>query len=416
MRILTLTRLWPNSVEPNLAIFNEHRARALAAVPGLSAHTIAPVPFFPRVPFPRRYAQLSRVPRHEVRFGLSVDHPRYPVIPKIGLRLQGAGLVAATLRDIAAIHEREPIDLLDSHYVYPDGFAAVEIGRRLGIPTLITACGSDVYTTPKTPGMRPYVERALEGATMIVAVSESLARGLRDLGVDPAKIRVIPYGIDGSRFAPDPAGRAAVRARLGLAETDRLVLSVGRLHPVKGHDLLIDAAARIPGVRFAIVGEGAERANTEQRIRERGLEGRVTLVGAIPNEELAPWYSAADLFCLPSRAEGHPNVLIEALACGTPAVATAVGAVPGMIDPSCGLVIPKEDVNALTLGLQAGLAAVRDSLWTREAARAAVRRTWADVAKETIEVFEETVRRFGAAQRSASPTRTSRASGIAEST
>lgn len=270
------------------------------------------------------------------------------------------------------------------------------MGRRLGVPTLITACGSDVYTAPNQPGIRPLVQQALAGATMLVAVSESLAQGLRDLGADPAKIRVIPYGIDGVRFAPDAAGRDAIRAQLGLGAGDRLVLAVGRLHPNKGHDLLIEAAARIgdPHVRFAIIGEGSERANLEDRIRRHGLEARVTLVGAIANERLASWYSSADLFSLASRAEGHPNVLIEALSCGTPAVATAVGAVPEMIVPSCGFLIRPHDVDALVLGIQAGLAAVRDLLWTRETVRAAVSRTWKDVAEETVAVFRETVRRY----------------------
>ena len=319
MNVLSFTRLWPNAVEPTLAIFNEHRARALAAVPGYHGRTVAPVAWFPRVPFPRRYAQLARVPAHETRFGITVEHPRYPVIPKIGLRLHGAGLVAATFRPVADIVARERIDVLDAHYVYADGWAAVEMGRRLGIPTVITACGSDVYTTPKTPSVRPLVKQAIAGATMLIAVGEPLAEGLRELDADPSKIRVVPYGIDVGRFAPDPVGRAAVRARLGLADGVPLVVSVGRLHPVKGHDLLIDAIARLPGpAHFAVVGEGAERAKLEDRIRRRGIGDRITLAGNFPNDQLAAWYSAADLFCLPSRAEGHPNALLEALACGAP--------------------------------------------------------------------------------------------------
>lgn len=368
--------------------------RSVAALPGCSVRAIAPVPYCPPLPLPRRYADYARVPLSESRHGITVDHPRYPVIPIVGLRLQGAGLLTATLRHIALVVARERVDVIDAHYLYPDGFAAVEAARRIGIPAVVSALGTDVYSLPSMPGISALARRTVASATMLIAVSRSIAEGLVDLGADARKIVVVPNGIDAGLFAPDPLGAVAVRERLGIGGGEPLVLAVGRLHRVKGHDVLIDAFARLPArMRLAIVGDGALRADLERQIRARGLASRVTLVGDVSQEQLPAWYTAADLFCLPSRGEGHPNALVEALACGTPAVASAVGAVPEVIRPSCGLVVPAGDPAALALAIQGAIAAKRDGLYTRDSVRSAVTaRSWTDVAEEVRAVFEEATR------------------------
>lgn len=409
VNILTCTRLFPNPLQPTHGVFVGHRTSALAAREDSEVRVVAPVPFYPRfAPGPAAYTTYARVPLRERRGAVDVDHPRYPVVPGIGLRWQGPTLAHVLVPLVDRIARERRIDVLDAHYIYPDGFAAVEAGRRLGIPVVVNAVGSDVYGLPRLPGIRELTRRTLAGAAAIIGVSDAIADQLVDeMGVPRGKITVIHYGVDASRFTRDPAGARRVRARLGLHDGERLVLTVGRLHRMKAHDVLVDAFARFAatpegaGVRLVIVGEGDLREETQARIRARGLEGRVTLAGAVLNELLPAWYSAADLFCLPSRGEGHPNVLLEALACGTPAVASAVGAIPETLTPSCGAVVPPEDAERLAAALRDGLAAVRDGRWTPEASRAAVdRRTWRDVAEESRAVFADAIRKH--AQRGAS--------------
>lgn len=402
MNAVTFTRIWPNVLQPTHGLFVEQRQLRLAARPDCDVRVVAPVPWYPSLPGPAKWKTFAGISRRETWKGIEVEHPRYPVIPKIGLRLQGAALARVTTSLLAKMARSSPIDVIDAHYLYPEGFAAVAAGRQLGIPTVLNAIGSDVYGLPKLPGIGALTRQAIRGADMLIAVSQPIADALVDMGASRDKIVLLPYGVDAGRFTRVPAGAAAVRARLGIASHERMVLNVGRLHPMKGQDVLLDAFARLAGtaeckdVRLVIVGAGDLRADLESRARANGIADRVTFAGSVLNTELGAWYSAADLFCLPSRGEGHPNVLIEALSCGTPAVASAVGAIPEVIRPSCGLVVPPEDVTALTQALSAGLAAVRDGLWSAEAAQAAVAgRSWEQVADEALVIYGEAIRRFG---------------------
>jgi teichuronic acid biosynthesis glycosyltransferase TuaC len=399
MRIVTLTRLWPNCLQPHHGVFVEERMRRVADRPGSSLSVVAPVPWFPRLPWPPRYALLGAVPKAERLHGIDVAHPRYTVIPKVGLALQGAALRHAALPALRALL---PFDVLDSHFLYPDGWAAVEAARQLGVPCVVSARGSDANTLPDEPGMRARVQATIEGATMLIAVSRPIADRLVDLGADPRKIAVIPNGIDAVAFDYLPLSRPAIRAHVGCGPSETMILSVGRLERVKGHDLLIEALARYAQqpyatpFRLAIVGEGSQREALGQRARAAGIEDRVLFAGAVAHDALAGWYSAADLFCLPSRGEGHPNALVEALACGTPAVAAAVGAVPAVVDPTAGLVVPPGDVEALEAALSDAIGRSWAGEWRRAAIRATVAgRSWEAVAEQVEDVFREALARAG---------------------
>ena len=402
MRVVTFTRLWPNARQPNHGVFVEERMRRFAALPGCSLRVVAPIPWMPRlpIPMPERYAAASEVPAVETRHGIVVEHPRYLVVPKIGLRLQGGSLAAVATRTLARLRRAAPIDLVDAHFVYPDGYAAVVAARRLGIPVVVSARGSDIHSLPRNPGMRGLVAETLAGATLLLAVSRPLADRMIELGADPAKVVVVPNGIDAASFRFSPLSREAVRRRLGIAPETPLLLTVARLEHVKGLDVLVDAlamAARRPGAvpaTLAIVGTGSLRASLEARVRDAGLAGRVIFAGAIPHELLGEWYSAADLFCLPSRAEGHPNALVEALSCGTPVVASAVGAVPDVLTERAGCVVPPENAAAFADGIALALSRARAGAWPRPQVRAEVSgRTWEHVADTVLEVFQEAAAR-----------------------
>lgn len=405
MRILTFTRLWPSSAMPEHGVFVEERMRRVAALPDTELEVVAPVPYFPPIPGPARWTAWAGVPKAETRHGINVEHPRYVTLPGLGGRAHALSLTASAWPVVRRMHKARPFDLIDAHFLHPDGAAAVEIGRRLGIPVVLSARGSDANSQPDEPGMREAIARTIAGATLLISVSRGIAMKLVELGAPPERVAIIPNGIDAKVFHPQPSADEAVRRHVGCGKGERLILSVGRLEHVKGHDVLLDALAilaRAVHVRAVIVGEGRQRGELEEQAARLGIGDRVLFAGSVPHESLAAWYSAADVFCLPSRSEGHPNVLVEALACGTPAVAAAVGAAGEVLSPECGLLVPPEDPSALATALAAALARSWDHVRVRSRVAS---RSWERVAESVRAVHEEAVRRHAGVAGQAAPER-----------
>jgi glycosyltransferase involved in cell wall biosynthesis len=259
-----------------------------------------------------------------------VLHPRFALIPKFGMS-SAPLLMYASLRNFVAkvLRARFRFDLIDAHYFYPDGVAAVLLGRSLGRPVVITARGTDVNLITEYGVPRRLIRWAAAQAAGLVTVSEALRGRLVELGVPGSRIRVLRNGVDLDLFAP--RDRAAARRELGLAPTGSVVASVGALIPLKGHDLVIRAAAAIPELRLVIVGEGPEAIALQRLAEQLGSRERVRFIGPMPQERLARVYNAADALVLASSREGLPNVVLEALACGTPVVASAVGGMPEVV-------------------------------------------------------------------------------------
>ncbi|MGM9479720.1 glycosyltransferase family 4 protein [Roseateles sp. NT4] len=368
MRLLTFSSLYPSSARPRHGLFVAARLQELRRRHGFDAHVIAPVPWFP---FTAErfgdYAAWARTPPQEVWQGQDVHHPRYLMLPKIGMAMQPDAMARAAIACI----ERENLsfDLIDAHYFYPDGVAAAALSRHFGKPLLITARGSDLNLIGQNARARARMLQACEQASACVGVSQALVDILRGWGVPASKLHVIRNGVDLDRFAPLSVQQA--RAGLGLDDAP-LLLAVGNLIELKGHALLIEALASLaashPQLQLAIAGEGPERAGLEALIAQHGLVGRVKLLGSIGHAELARWYAAADLFVLPSSREGLPNVLLESLACGTPVIATAVGGIPEVLAevPEAGELLRERSVPAIAEAVQRWLA--------RDVDRAAVRR------------------------------------------
>jgi glycosyltransferase involved in cell wall biosynthesis len=321
------------------------------------------------------------MPREESVGGLTVIHPRYPHVPKIAMFLHGFLLFLGCYRCVARIHREKTFDCIDSHWVYPDGFAAVLLGKVLGIPVFCSARGTDINVYPTFRLIRPLIRWSLRRAAGIIAVSQSLKQVIVKLGIPEDRIRVIGNGVDLARF--ERMDRQEARKKLGLPLEGQVVVSVGTLNEHKCHTRLIlafkEIASRWPELRLYILGEGHLREALEKLVSDSGLHGRVFLPGMQANETLKWWYNAADFTCLSSSREGWPNVLLESLACGTPVVATRVGGVPEVIaSPEHGILVEPE-VAALAQGLEGALA----QKWNREALVEYARsHTWNEVAKE----------------------------------
>jgi teichuronic acid biosynthesis glycosyltransferase TuaC len=329
--VLTFSTLYPNREMPYLGTFVENRLRRLVSSGEADSMVVAPVPWFPfEKPLFGRYAAFARVPPEELRHGIPVLHPRYPLIPKLGMS-SAPFLMYAALRRLLAenLKARFPFDLIDAHYFYPDGVAAALLGRSLGKPVVITARGTDVNLISRYRMARRWIRWGAERAAGVVAVSEALRDRLIELGVPGSRIEVLRNGVDLDLFAP--RDRATARRELGLGADGPIVLSVSSLVPSKGVDLVIRAVAALCGAKLVVVGEGPE-ANSLQALAEAmQLRERVRFLAPMPRQRLAAVYNAADVLVLASVREGCPNVLLEALACGTPVVAAAVEGVPEIV-------------------------------------------------------------------------------------
>ena len=346
MRVLVFTTLYPNPEEPHHGVFVENRLRHALAVSGDTARVVAPVPWFPiRDPRFGSYAAQARVPRNDERYGIPIDHPRYPVLPKIGMSLAPYLLYIAVrghLRSLLAAGET--FDLLDAHYFYPDGVAAALLAREFSLPLVITGRGTDLNLIPRYRLPRRAIRWAAERANGLVTVCAALRDDLADVGVDPERVCVLRNGVDLAMFRRDQGART--RLRLGLEPP--VLLSVGRLIPRKGHDLAIRALAALGRGSLYVVGEGPEEASLRMLAESFGVGERVVFVGRVPHDELSQFYSAADVLVLASSREGWPNVLLESMACGTPVAATNVNGTPEVVQaPEAGRVAAARTVDGL---------------------------------------------------------------------
>ncbi len=393
IRLLTFTTLYPHAGLPNQGIFVENRLRQLVGTGRATSTVLAPVPWFPsRHKRFGGWARFARADMEEQRHGLRIFHPRYAVIPKVGMATAPAALYATAKRAMLRLQRLGlGFDLIDSHYLYPDGVVAVALGRRFGLPVVMTARGSDVTQLPDFAVPRRMIRGAMAAADAMIAVSAGLKQAMIALGATADAITVLRNGVDLAQFTPPP-DRAAARATLGL--DGPTLLSVGHLIERKGHHHAIGALAQLPGWRLLIAGEGPERARLEALSGRLGVADRVKLLGARPHAALGAVYGAADVLVLASSREGWANVLLEAMACGTPVVASDI--------PGNGEVVQRRQAGLIVRENTAdGFAQAVRALWAAPPPRELVRAyaeafSWDATSAGQLEVFARARARFAA--------------------
>ena len=365
MKILTFSTLYPDSTRPGHGIFVENRLRHLIADGEVQARVVAPVPWFP-FKYARfgDYAHYARVPDREVWNGVSVEHPRYLLLPKIGMSMTPALMANAVRKTVRHILEHEfQFDLIDAHYFYPDGVAAAMIGRILRKPVVITARGTDLNLIPQYYWPRRMIQWAAAHSAGMITVCQALKDVLIGLGVADNRITVLRNGVDLDLFHP-PLDRNALRTKLGLHGTT--LLSVGYLIARKGHDLVIQALKELPDATLLIAGDGPERERLGEIVRQLGVAERVQFLGRLDYRKLADYYGAADVLVLASSREGWANVLLESMACGTPVVATRIWGTPEVVSQACaGQLVEERTPQALANGIRTLLAHYPDRSDTR---------------------------------------------------
>jgi glycosyltransferase involved in cell wall biosynthesis len=340
LRALILSSLFPHEGKPTFGNFVERQALALAAREGVEVRIVSPIGL---PPWPGRYHPHYRdragLPQAEDWKGLEVCRPRFSVLPGLGAGRNPVAIVRALAPLLEALRRDFPFDVIHADFFWPDGPAALALGRRFGVPVSIKARGSDILYWGKQPGIGDQIVAAGQGADGLLAVSGALRESMIDAGMPGERIAVHHTGIDRELFRP--TDRAAAKARLAI--TGPLILTPASLVPGKGHDLALDAIARLPGANLFLAGEGPERGAIERKVAALGLGERVHLLGVQPHVRVAELMAAADVMLLTSHSEGLANVWVEALACGTPVVTLDVGGASEVLDrPEAGRLVPPD--------------------------------------------------------------------------
>ena len=376
-RLAVVTPLFPMRSAPQhgMPIYNTVRElQKLAEV-----RVFCPVAAYPQT----RWLRPSRHTHHDADPdfrppGIDVEYLAYGAVPLLSRPFNARNCAAQLLPAL----RRFGADLILAYWLFPEGRGALLAGRKLGVPVVGGARGSDLLLPPGRLS-RYLLGRTLHGLRGVLTVSEDLRRHALALGLDPARVRNVPNGCDTEVF--HVASRPEARRRLGLPEDATLILFVGRLTPLKGLGDLIDAfvplAEQRPRLLLACPGGGAWRPEWREKLRRHGLSNRVLLPGDCTPPQVAEWMAAADVFCLPSHSEGCPNVVIEALSCGRPVVATRVGGTPDLVHPGGGILVPPGQPDKLA----GALAGALDRQWDEAAIAREFTRGWDEVARETLE-------------------------------
>ncbi len=392
MKVLVTSRLYPSSAYSSRGTFVHEQVRFLKAHCDLEI--VSPIPFFPPLPGCGRWSAYGRVARRETLDGLEVCYPRYLSFPR---RLFFPSLWRRYLGALQRVVSSVP-ELIHAHLAYPDGLAAVEYGRELGRPVIISVHGHDVREIPQArPSWKALVTRALEGAEVVIASSSDVRERVLDLGVEDHRIRMIPQGVDSSLFRR-PSGREP-------GEDGWQLVYVGRFDPRKGVGVLLEAMCEIrrqrDDVRLRMVG-GSPVSGTAgdfrdqvNILRQQGLEDCVEFVDEKPHGEIPALMAMADLCVLPSFYDSFGIVLVEAMACGLPVVATRCGGPEDIVEAGMGELVAVGDAGDLARGILAVLDGYRSYDPATIRRRVEERYDYRELAKRIAGVYEEVLEHYG---------------------
>jgi glycosyltransferase involved in cell wall biosynthesis len=386
-KLLLVSNLLPTPYDPERGVFTYQLAKRLQRHCQLTL--VCPLPWFPSFSVfgkIKKYREFSSVPdRYEID-GIEIWSPKYPLLPKLSEKLHATLMTLGIRNCITRLHRERSFDAVNSQWLYPDSVAVDDIARRLGIPHVATGLGCDINDFIDTSSRGERILGMLQHVDRITVVSNGLRDELEKHRIPAGKISVIPNGVDTGQFRL--MDKTQCRGRLQLDSGQPLFVYIGRLSPEKSVTTLIEAAARLIDsgrqVNLALVGDGPERARLENLVATLGIGGRVRFVGKVEHAEVSLWMGAADFVCLPSIREGCPNVILEALGCGRPVVASRVGAIPDIVSGESGILFTPRDTAEMARSME--IAMGRD--WDSEAIHDSVQAlSWENAAQKYFEVF-----------------------------
>lgn len=389
LSVLVFSTLFPHKGEPMQGIFVENRLRHLINDVDIDATVIAPVPWFPfRNRIFGKYGRAARADLEETRDGLTIYHPRYIVIPKIGMMLTPFFLARASLNMVRKLlRSGAKFDLIDAHYLYPDCVSAARLAAELDIPFTATARGSDVTQIALMSGPKRMILQTCASAARIITVSKSLKDKLVAIGAEEQNISVLRNGVDSGKFCPSSQDRIKILGPLGLDSNAPIIMFAGWLIERKRVDIVIDAMVHLPKAQAIIVGDGPLHSALRSQTKALNLEARIKFVGQKNPAEMPEYFSVADVLCLPSEREGWANVMLEAMACGASIVARNVdGALELITEGAPGRLVDGDD--------PAQYAEAIDELLRQKTAREEIRSyalgySWESTSARQMEIFQK---------------------------
>ena len=406
VRVLAVSYLFPNSVYPNRGVFVLNRLKAVREYADVTV--INPILWFPLCSRLARYQGYERIPRHEVIDGIDVYHPRFLSVPLVLKAVVALMYCLAVLPLALRLHKKCSFDIIDLHWTFPDLPAGRLLSKMLGISQLATVRGDSGLHLNERSFPSFVVKRLLPRSAVVITLSDRLREHCLRLGVPPARLVTIRNGVDSEQFRHLP--QQECRRQLALPSAATIVLAAGYMTPHKGFDRIIRALPELlnscPDVELYLLGpsgafaKGDRTAELNALTQRLGVADHVHLVGEVANADLVTWYNAADLFCLSSRTEGCPNVVLEALACGCPVVGTDVGAVSELIvDEAMGIVVDNSGA-----GVRSGLLAATRRIYDRPAIATRMRPLdWNWCARQVLAVYRRASSKKGAAIGGATP-------------
>ena len=351
-KVLVLSKSYPNNVFEVLGLWVENLVRHSAKF--CEPKVIAPVQYCPPIPgLPQYYKRCRSIPRHCLANGIEVFHPRMLVGPGYSLHsIESRIYYGAARRVVKRLRGDFPFELIHAHFTYPDGVAAVCLGKQFGVPVIITEQNPWGPWMDKDTAVRRQTIRAAQECTFQIAISRSVRESIVRLTGESDKLRVVPDAVDGDTFTlPEPGQRSIPNQ----------IIFVGAIRPVKGVDILLRAVRLLVDVgrdvKLVLVGESyfrnyqKEYDRLRQMAADLGIAESVNFAGKKPLTELVREIQKSALLVLPSRAESFGMVLVEALACGTPVVGTRCGGPEDIVNEEVGVLVAPEDPQALAAGI-----------------------------------------------------------------
>ncbi len=394
MKVLEACQEFPNRYYPQLGTFIKQSIDSIANQ-GIDITVISPKPFvLPFSAFP--YHNFFKLPRIEHTEKYDLHYPRYiyAVPKKYFYPITGISY-SRFVSEYAIKNIKSEPDLIHAHFSYPDGYGMMKLAKKWRVPLVISALGTierkvayeGTYTS------RQIIE-AMNFADRILSVSEDLKLHIVNLGINEEKVRVVPNGVDTEEFKP--LGKIHARNQLKLPQDKNIVLFVGALRKIKGVDYLIEAAKNFVNTNTDLYMVGRDdglRKNLEKRAHELKITDRIRFTGPVNHEDIPLWISASDILVLPSLSEGRPNVVLEALACEVPVVATDVGGIPElMVDGETGYLVPAKNPAELSTKINKLLEdKSRRENMGKLGRKSIIRRglTWEAHAKKTVDIYSE---------------------------
>ena len=384
MKALLLTNLFPSPQEPTRGVFNRNWFSALSKY--CEVRVVSPIPWWSRWKTP---GALLTAPSAEFD-GISCCYPAYWSVPRLAA-MHSEGMYRSLKPLLRRMRREYPFDMIISAWAYPDGVAGAQFACDFHCPHVLKVLGSDINEIALHPALRRKIVSACETSSKIIAVSSALGDKIEQMGVPKEKIVRQHNAVDGERFRIQ--NREDLRKRLQLPLDRRIVFYAGNFKPEKGTDILAEAWGEFQKTDngrtlLVLVGGGSLEPKLHARAKELGMEDSILFAGRRPHAEIPDWMGACDVFCLPSLREGCPNVILEALACGRPVVASRVGGVPELLNDENGIMVEPNNPSALSEALENAL----HKEWSPQQLRTTVEcLSWDVIGRRMYGLLEEVV-------------------------